>query len=90
MPEFNIEDKFVKFVKLFVKLWRRDSHTLAAVQTRITCLKDASVDIIRQSYNWVQGGREFKAQTITGERPNTSTFRQAFGFKIRIESSPDG
>ena len=29
----------------FVKLWRRDSRTLAASQTRIKRLKDANVDI---------------------------------------------
>ena len=56
MADFNIGDEFNTFedfeVRLkefeaesFVKLWRRDSRTLAFAQTRIKRLKDANVDI---------------------------------------------
>ena len=103
MADFNIGDEFNTFedfeVRLkefeaesFVKLWRRDSRTLAAAQTRIKRLKDANVDIkyAEATYCCVHGGRDFKARTKTGERPNTSTFRHACGFKIRIKASPNG
>ena len=103
MADFNIGDEFNTFedfearlkefeAESFVKLWRRDSRTLAAAQTRIKRLKDANVDIkyAEATYCCVHGGRDFKARTKTGERPNTSTFRQACGFKIRIKASPNG
>ena len=69
-----------------------DSRTLAAAQTRIKRLKDANVDIkyAEATYCCVHGGRDFKARTKTGERPNTSTFGQACGFKIRIKASSNG
>ena len=103
MADFNIRDEFntsedfeVRLKEFeaesFVKLWKRDSRTLAAAQTRIKQLKDANVDIkyAEATYCCVHGRRDFKAWTKTGERHNTSTFRQACGFKIRIKASPNG
>ena len=86
MADFNIGDEFNTFedfeVRLkefeaesFVKLWRRDSRTLAAAQTRIKRLKDANVDIkyAEATYCCVHGGRDFKAP-CSGRRHGIPAF----------------
>ena len=92
---FSSFDEFEKKVKLFeektfVKIWRRDSRTIAAAKKRAP-KREFKPEIKYQElvYCCVQGGRDFKSSS-KGERPQTSTFRQKCPFKIKIRASIDG
>ena len=92
---FSSFDKFEKKVKLFeektfVKIWRRDSRTIAAAKKRDS-KREFKPGIKYQElvYCCVQSGRDFKSSS-KGERPQTSTFWQKCPFKINIRASIDG
>ena len=72
----------------YTKYWRRDSRIVAALQRRRARNISIKEELVYggATYCCKQGGREFKSQT-TGERPNTSSFRQKCPGRFRMKAS---
>ena len=96
----SLRDEFETFSELrvreyekvtYTKFWRRDSQTVAALQRR--CARNISIKeelvYVEATYCCKQGRCEFKSRT-TGERPNTSSFRQECPAQFRVKASQDG
>ena len=97
----SLGDKFETFSDLelcvreyekvtYTKFWRRDSRAVAGLQRRRARNINIKEELVygEATYCCKQGGREFKSQT-TGERPNTSSFRQKCPARFRVKTSQD-
>lgn len=73
-----------------VQLWRRDSRKLETAVKRYTKRSfNSELEYFDVSWNCIHGGRIHKSRS-GGDRPNTSTYRQACPFTMKFRATKDG